>query len=149
MKDEQVLLCEGADGRLCPVNKIVVPDIRFQGLFVGRQEQAVLNFAFEAAVKVRRMILRRERDSSHREKFIIDIPDLWFIATQTVLTEGNLLVPALRRELRNEIVVFTMTFQSLVRHFLPKSKQTGYSYDGRTQHGVKYQGYAWVSDSRR
>ena len=71
--------------------------------------------------------------------FTIDIPDLWFIATGQK--------PPLRAELRDEIILFNMVFQSLVHHFIPKAKQTGYSYDGKTRHGIKYKGYASVSEA--
>lgn len=142
MRSEQVLLCEGDQQRQrrCRVDKIILPDIRFQGLFVSREEQEVIESAYQHAVRVRDLIIARG-ENSHQERFEIDIPDLWFIATRT--DEGG--VRVMRAELREEIVTFSMLFQGLVRHFLPRAKSTGYSYDGKTKHGVKYKGIAWVS----
>ena len=139
MKDEQVLLCEGggSNERLCPVGEIIVPDIQWTGLFVTKPEQAVINFAYESAMKVLAMILQREKQYSYKDKFTIDVPDLWFIAMGQK--------PALRKSLRDEIMEFSVTYIALVCHFLPKATQTGYSYDGQHMHGVKYKGVAWVS----
>lgn len=142
MRTEKVLLCEGGGNneRLCQVDEIVVPDIRFQGLFVSAAEQEVINYAYGSALWVQTLILVRQKHASHQEKFSIDIPDLWFIATGQK--------PALRKELRDEIMLFNMTYQALVRHFLPKAQQVPYSYDGKTRHGVRYKGSAWISNER-
>ena len=141
MKHEKVLLCEGGTGECrCRVDRLVVPDIRFHGLFVSTAEAKVLNYAYESAVYIRVLILEREKQSSHQKMFTIDIPDPWFIA--------NAQNPPLRKELREEIMLFHMTFHALVRHFLPKAKQVGYSFDGKTRHGVRYKGCAWVSNDR-
>jgi hypothetical protein len=142
MRHEQILLCEGnAKERRCRADNIVLPDIRFQGLFVSREEQKVFNCAYEHALKVRELIIVRDKDDCHKAKFEIAIPDLWLIATRR---EDN--VPLLRKELRDEIATFMVLFQGLVKHFLPRAKSAGYSYDGKTKHGVICRGYAWVSD---
>lgn len=141
MKHEKVLLGEGGPGEcLCRVDRLVVPDIRFHGLFVSPAEAKVLHYAYESAVYIRVLILEREKQSGHNKKFTIDIPDLWFIA--------NAQNPPLRKELREELMLFHTTFHALVRHFLPEAKQVGYSYDGKTRHGVRYKGCAWVSNDR-
>jgi hypothetical protein len=142
MRHEQILLCgRDAKERRCRADKIVLPDIRFQGLFVSREEQKVFNCAYRYALRVRELIVVREKNRCHKEKFEIDIPNLWLIATRQ---EDN--VSVLRKELRDEIATFMVLFKSLVQHFLIRPKCLGYSYDGKTKHGVKYKGYAWVSD---
>lgn len=142
MRHEQIHLCgRDAKERRCRVDRIVLPDIRFQGLFLSREEQEVFDSAYKFALRVRELIIVREKNHCHRERFEIDIPNLWLIATRK---END--IPVLQKELRDEIETFMVLFQGLVRHFLPRAKSAGYSYDGKTKHGTKYKGYAWISD---
>ena len=146
MRNEQIVICEREQERKCQADQIVLPDIRFQGLFVTRDEQEVLSSAYRNATKVLALILNR-RKTCHQEEFEIDIPDLWLIAVrvdETVRINGNG-VRLLRSDLRAEITDFMVTFQALVRHFLADVKGVNYSFDGKTVHGIKYKGSAWVS----
>ncbi len=119
-------------GKLIPANKIKIPDIRFIGVFLDKNPQVVLNFAYNAALEIRRKILLR-KNVFLREEFEIYIPALMKF------------VEPLRDDIKEEVKKFLIVFQGLVRHIISEElKVTGYTYDDKTKHGVSYKGFGWI-----
>lgn len=130
MRDEQLQI----DEETRRADEVVVPDIRYLGVIVSKNDQELLEYAYRSALRVHLLIMSRERSRNAAQKrFEIDIPELWFIAEK------------LRKYEREELVRFHVTFQSLVNHFLPNVQAEYYTYDGENIAGVRYKGMAWIS----
>lgn len=130
MRCEQIKI----DGETRRADEVVVPDICYIGLIVSKNEQELLEYAYRSALRVRLLIMSRERSRNFvKKRFEIDVPDLWSIAEK------------LRRYEQDELVRFHVTFQSLVNHCLAGAQNEAYTYDGKNIAGVKYRGIAWIS----
>jgi hypothetical protein len=129
MKNELVLIGE----EKIRADKILLPDIRWVGVFASRAKHESVCIAHRTAIMVHSIILSRTKATAQKEHFSIDVPNLSFLAKS---------VPS---GIWNEISHFTRMLDSLVRHLLPKARATVYNYKDLPHAGITYEGFGWVA----
>lgn len=93
MRNERIVFGQGECGRtIKPACDVVIPDVRWLGLCLDRQEGIVLFWAFGVACQTLDKIIHRQRWLSVNEGFEIDVPDLRSIADHFPQMERTLVL---------------------------------------------------------
>lgn len=129
MLSEQIVI--GQEER-CRADNIIIPDIRYAGVFVDSEKQHRINHAYRTAVRTLRTILERRKKDSSSQWYEIDVLDF------------NFLIKQVTKDIQNDICRFYTVFVSLVDHLIPEAEKYPYSLDKVHRHGVRYEGLAWV-----